>query len=526
MRQNAAGKINSSKINSSTIDSSTISPRGHEILAALQRLRTRDAPTHGGRLLSYVYDSGMAEIDALAGAAAEIARPLNGLDPTAFPSIAEMERDLVGFMRAALGGGRRRPFDGGPIVGSVTSGGTESCLLAVKTARDLWRSSTRVNPHERTAAPVERPRIVAPETAHAAFRKAALAFDLEFDPVPCQPDGSVAAADMIARLGPDVALVVVSAPAYPSGSLDPVAEVAAAARARGISCHVDACFGGLVLPWWPRVALWDFRVPGVTSMSADLHKFGYAPKGVSVLLHRGRVRHRAQFFATTQWPGYPVVNPTLLGSRSASPLAAAWAITKRLGHSGFAGLTGSCVRSVTAIVDAVHGLPGLTVWGTPTGPAITLVTDKAAPESERVDPHHLADEMTRRGYRVQYQPGFTQANGVRLPHSVHLTVTPVTEHTLDGLLQVMRLAADTVRGKPPANPRIELAALGMLGYARLGPHARVPGPRMAWLILRLAGAGGSSLPGKMAPLMALVERLPAQVAEALLTELLARVSEP
>ncbi|MHA3683658.1 pyridoxal phosphate-dependent decarboxylase family protein [Leucobacter sp. HY1908] len=497
---------------------------GLAILAELRALRAKDAPTHGGRLLSYVYDSGQAALDALAGAAAEIARPLNGLDPTTFPSIAAMERDLVRFMRQALGGERRSPFDGGRVVGSVTSGGTESCLLAVKTARDLWR---RRHPQPADAG-VRRPRIVAPETAHAAFRKAALAFDLEFDGVPCAPDGSVVAEDVIARLGADVALVVVSAPAYPSGALDPVAEVAAAADRLGVSCHVDACFGGLVLPWWPEIPAWDFRVRGVTSISADLHKFGYAPKGVSVLLHRGRARHRAQFFATTSWPGYPVVNPTLMGSRSASPLAAAWAITRRLGETGFADLTASCARSVEAIIRAVNGVPGLSVWGTPTGPAVAFVADASLPAHEQVDPHHLADEMARLGYRLQHQPGFTQANGVRLPHSVHLTVTPVTEHTLADLIAAVRTAADAVRGKPRPNPALALAALRLLGYgrpARAGTQ-RVPGPAAAWAILRAAGAGGTKLPRKMAPLMALVEELPAPVAEALLTELLARVSEP
>lgn len=221
----------------------SLDARGQEILAELHQLRERDAPTHGGRLLSYVYDSGVAQLDALAGAAAELARPLNGLDPTAFPSIAAMERDLVRFMRRVLGGDQRRPFDGGRVVGSVTSGGTESCLLAVKTARDLWRQRSTGLPV--TRGQERRPRIVAPETVHAAFRKAALAFGLDFDGVPCAPDGSVAAADIVARLDRDVALVVVSAPAYPSGALDPVAEVAAAAHERDISCHVDACFGGL-----------------------------------------------------------------------------------------------------------------------------------------------------------------------------------------------------------------------------------------------------------------------------------------
>lgn len=499
-----------------------------EILAELAALRNLDAPTHGGRVLSYVYDSGLAELDELARDAADLARPLNALDPTTFPSVAAMERDVIAFVRKALHGATPK-LGAGTVIGTVTSGGTESCLLAVKTARDLWRAD---NPElaGQLARAGKRPRLVTAATAHAAFQKAARLFDLEWDPVACGPDGSVRAAGFERKLGADVALVVVSAPAYPSGALDPIASVAQVAKEFGVSCHVDACFGGLVLPWWPGVEPWDFRVPGVTSISADLHKFGYAPKGVSVLLHRGRRRHRAQFFATTSWPGYPVVNPTLLGSKSASPLAAAWAITKRLGNDGFADLTASCVRSAEVIVREASQIRGLNVWGAPTGPSVALVTDTDLPDTEQVDPHHLADELATLGFRIQHQPGFTQPNGVRLPHTAHLTVTPVTEQTLPELVAALRAAAESVRGIPRANPRIEYGALQVLGYApkREGGPYRLPSPDMAWRMLKIAGAGGkgSSLPGKLAPLMALAERLPAPVAEALLTELLARVSEP
>lgn len=488
------------------------------VLARLRELRELDAPTHGGRVLSYVYDSGMPELDRLASEAAEMSRSLNGLDPTTFPSIAAMEADLVAFARRALNGEKRTL--GGKVVGSVTSGGTESCLLAVKTARDLWRTQKRST----------RPRLVVPATVHAAFHKAAHLFDLDIDIVPCEPDGSVKASAMIERLGDDVALVVVSAPAYPNGAIDPIAEVSQAALALGISCHVDSCFGGFALPWWPGTPVWDFRLPGVTSISADLHKFGYAPKGVSVLLHRGRARHRAQFFAITDWPGYPVVNPTLLGSRSASPIAAAWAIVHRLGAEGYQELTASCVRSVQTIAQTVERISGLTVLGHPTGPSLTLVADESVPGEARVDPHHLADEVAQRGFKIQHQPGLTQANGVRLPHSAHLTITPVTERSLPELCAALTAAADTVRGKPRASAGAALAGLRLLGYS----EKRLPSPTAAWNILRIAGAapkpagksGGGSLPGKMAPLMALVEELPAPLAESLLIELLARVSEP
>lgn len=480
-----------------------------DILDRLRRMRAADAPTHGGHVLSYVYDPGLGELDELADAAARLARPLNGLDPTVFPSIAAMERDVIGFTRRMLHGGRT-------VVGSVTSGGTESCLLAVKTARDLWR---RANP----TLTGRRPRLVAPATAHAAFIKAAQLFDLDLDAVPCSPDGVLAASDLIDRLGDDVALVVVSAPSYPTGMLDPIAEVAAAASALGISCHVDSCFGGFVLPWWPGLPAWDFRVRGVTSISVDLHKFGYAPKGVSVLLQRGRRRHRAQFFATTGWAGYPVVNPTLLGSRSASPLAAAWAIIEHLGDDGYRRLTGSIHRVAHAVRSAVDDIPGLRVIGDPIGPAIALGSDDSVPASERVDPHRLADALVVHGWKIQPQPGLVQQNGVRIAHSAHLTLTPVIEHQIGEFTRALAAAADEVRGTPEADPWLLLATLRLLGY---GPGGRVPGPTVAWRLLRLAGAGSVSANRPMATLMGLVERLPRPVAEALLIELLARMSEP
>ena len=480
------------------------------ILGRLRDLRALDAPTHGGHVLAYVYDSGMPELDELADAAASLARPVNGLDPTVFPSVAAMERDVLGFVRRAVHGGR-------DVVGSVTSGGTESCLLAVKTARDLWRVE---NPD--AAADGARPRLLAPSTAHAAFQKAARLFDLDFDPVPCGPDGAVAAADLISRMGDDVALVVVSAPAYPSGELDPIRAVAAAAKVRGIRCHVDACFGGLVLPWWRDVTAWDFRVPGVTSLSADLHKFGYAPKGVSVLLHRGRRQHRAQFFATTRWPGYPVVNPTLLGSRSASPLAAAWAIVQRLGDEGFEELTASIERVAAGIREGVERIPGLVVMGDPVGPAIALVADSGVPLEQRVDPHRLADELVRHGWRIQHQPAFVQSDGSRLPRSAHLTLTPVLERRVKDFRHALAQAADAVRGRAPADGWLPAAAVRVLGYSA----DRVPGPAASWRLLRLAGAGRGTADRPMATLMALIEELPEPVAEALLVELLARLSEP
>lgn len=465
----------------------TTGPQSAEsILARLDELRAGDAPTHGGHVLSYVYDPGVAELDELAARAIRAMQPVNGLDPTTFGSVAVLEGEVVGFVRDLLGGDDA-------VVGSVTSGGTESCLLAVKTARDQWRS--------RGGAGV--PRILAPSTVHAAFHKAAHYFGLELDLVPVSLEtGTFAVDDFVARLGPDVALAVVSAPSYPFAALDPVAEVAAACAAAGVSCHVDACIGGLVLPFEADLPVWDLRNPGVTSISADLHKYGYAPKGVSVLLHRDAARQRHQFFATTRWPGYPVVNPTMLGSKSAGALAAAWAIIQALGVAGFGELAERSQRATTALQQTIGEIEGLRVFGSPAGPLFAVAVDESVPEDRRVDPHHWADAARGLGWLLQLQPGFAQPGGPELPHTTHLTVTPVTESVLPELSAALVAAADAVRGVPRVQPGEVLAALGG------DPSSIVSGP----------------LPDRMAPLLSLVEGLPAEAVEGLLIQLIAGVA--
>jgi glutamate/tyrosine decarboxylase-like PLP-dependent enzyme len=482
-----------------------------DILARLAELRAADAPTHGGHVLSYVYDSGLDELDELAADAIRAVQPVNGLDPTTFTSVAALEREVLGFARELLHGDP-------DVVGTVTTGGTESCLLAVKTARDLWR---RQNPDAVVA-----PRLVAPVTVHAAFQKAAHYFGLHLDLVPVAADGTVTAKAIVDHLGDDVALVVVSAPSYPFAALDPVDEVAAACAGRGVSLHVDACIGGLVLPFWrsadgAELPLWDFRVAGVTSVSADLHKFGYAPKGASVLLQRGRERQRAQFFATTRWPGYPVVNPTILGSKSAGPLAASWAIIRALGASGFTELAESCARSTRALIDAIGAIEGLRVVGDPVGPLLAVATDESVAEDRRVDPHHWADAARGLGWVLQLQPGLVQTDGVALPPTTHLTITPVTEGTLSELLPALVAAADVVRGVPHVDAGQLLAALPPLeALGTLDSDT-------AWALLRGFGIGtGGGLPDRQAPLIAVIEALPAPLAERLLTELIARLAEP
>lgn len=479
-----------------------------EILARLDALRAADAPTSGGRLLSYVYDPGVAELSDLAGAAALRAQSLNGLDPTTFPSIAVMERDLVALGRDVLAGGDP------DVVGSVTSGGTESCMLAVKSARDVWRARTGAE---------HRPTLLIGATAHAAFHKAAHHLDLRLEVLPVDPvTARVRAGDVAAALTPDVALVVASAPSYAHGALDPIAEIAEVCAAQDVALHVDGCIGGWVLPWWPGdTRRWDLTVPGVTSLSVDLHKYGYAPKGVSLLLFRDRDRQRAHWFATTRWPGYAVVNPTLLGSRSAMPLAAGWAVAQALGEQGFEELVAPMARATRRLREAITAVEGLRVVGDPVGPLLAVATDETAPPELRVDPHRWSDAAADDGWALQPQPRHTQSDGTVLPRTTHLTITPVTETVVDDLIAALAKAADRVRGAAGASAPAEFVAAathidpaeltseisaGVLALAGLDPKAGLDGPR--------------------ADILALVEELPPPVAERLLIEFLARFLEP
>ncbi|MGY1720799.1 pyridoxal phosphate-dependent decarboxylase family protein [Blastococcus sp. SYSU DS0552] len=471
-----------------------------DVLAELTALQTGDVPTHGGATMAYVYDSGRAEVEELAAAAQAAFQWTNALDPTAFPSVARIENDLVGAALGLLGGGP-------DAVGTLTSGGTESCELAVLAAREQWRARGGAG----------RPRLLLPVTAHAAFRKAAHLFGVEVVDIPvdaetCRADPSA----VVRQLDERTVLVVVSAPSYPHGVLDPVGEIAGLAAGAGVPCHVDACIGGWVLPFLDDVPEpFDLSVPGVTSLSVDLHKYGYAPKGVSVPLTATPELRHAHWFTTAGWPGYPVVNPTLAGTRPAGAMAAAWAVHRWLGDDGYRELAARARRATCALVEGVGDIPGVRVVGRP---ATTLVA-LAADGPDGVDVLNLADEMTARGWLLQPQPPFTQDGG-DLPATLHLTVTAATADRVTALLADLRDAARAAAALPRPVPDPELVAAA----ATIDPAALTVAEVEA--LLELAGISGGSLPERMAPVHALVAALPRPVAERLLAGVLGRVYRP
>lgn len=509
-----------------------VARRGERALETLAALRAQDPPTTGGRVLSYVYDSGLEGLDELAVRAAGLTHGVNGLDPTVFSSVARVHGDIVARVRSILGGdapvGGNVPVGGGASTGDddevhgvVTSGGTESCILACLGAREVMGR-----------VPGDGGAIVAPVTVHAAFRKAAHVLGMRFVGVEVDPaTGRAAAQDLLAAVDEDTCLVVCSAPNYPTGAIDPVAEVARGLESRHdprIGLHVDACLGGLVLPFWPGGVGpdWDLRVGRVTSISADLHKYGFAPKGTSVLLSRGRQRHRASWFATVDWPGYPVVNPTLSGSKPLEPAAAAWAVLEALGDDGQRELVARTARATRQLREGLAAIEGLHVMQSDPGPLIAVVADESVPDDRRVHPHLWSDECGRRGFAIQAQPAYRQDRGA-LSSSTHLTLTPVTERLVDQILEVARAAADTVRGAPaPAPPPAFAGVLDALEAGDLSPAELMALPEddvHAMIAGVLADDEGDS--AGMAPLLAAIERLPDDVGERLVRAYLAAVME-
>ncbi|SDR71962.1 Glutamate or tyrosine decarboxylase [Friedmanniella luteola] len=469
-----------------------------EVRRQLDAVRADDLPTHGGRTLAYVYDSGLAEADALGREALAAFGGTNGLDPTAFPSLLRMEQDLVG-MAADL-------LDGPPgTVGSVTSGGTESLLLAVQTARDARPD-------------VSRPTLVMPSSAHASFHKAAHYFGVRPVLVDVDPQtGRAVASAMADAIDADTVLVVASAPSYPHGVVDPVTEIATHAQAAGVRCHVDACIGGWLLPFLrrddPELPAFSFLVPGVTSISVDLHKYGYTPKGVSLLLHRSAQLRRPQLFASAAWPGYTMLNTTTQSTRSGGPIAAAWAITRLIGDDGYLALARQVRDGLTSLVDAVQARPHLRVVGRPSSSLVALASDDA------FDIFTVADELLARGWYVQPQLSFGP-----FPPTLHLSVSAATVPRLPEFLDALdaAVAAAVAAGPTTADPGLA-GVLAELDPTTLDDAGFDQLLAMAGLV---DGSGTPTLPTRMAPVNATLDVAPPSLREALLLGYLDRISRP
>ncbi|WP_210650116.1 aminotransferase class V-fold PLP-dependent enzyme [Nocardioides sp. SYSU D00065] len=468
-------------------------------LERLRALQGADLPVHGGRTLAYVYDAGDPAVDRVAREAVAAYSASNALDPTAFPSLLRMENELVGFTCRLLDAPET-------AVGTVTSGGTESILLAVQGARD-------------SRPEVARPRMVLPQTAHAAFHKAAHYFGVEPVLVPVGPDFRADPAAMAAAVDDDTVLVVASAPSYAHGVVDPVTEIAAAAAARGIRCHVDACIGGWVLPYAARIGRdvppWTFAVDGVTSISLDTHKYAYAPKGTSILLHRDPALRRPQYFASAAWPGYTMLNATTQSTRSGGPVAGTWAVVEHIGDAGYLELAGQALAAVDAIVRCVEAEPALRLVADPDSTLVAVATDDSC------DPFTVTDELLERGWYVQPQLSF----GAGGP-TIHLSVSAGTLPHVGELATALRdsVAAARAAGPVTVDPDV-VAVIEALDPAAL-TDADFNGLLAASGLVAASAAGDLELPTRMAEVNAMLDVASPAMREALLVAFLDRLQRP
>jgi sphinganine-1-phosphate aldolase len=388
-----------------------------QIFSTLDELKRHDVKWRDGRAFTLVYNAG-PEVVAVAEEAYRRFSAENALNTDAFPSLRRIQADVVDHVGHWLDAGT----DG---AGFMTSGGTESILLAVKAARERGRV-------ERNIA---RPNVVLPTSAHAAFEKGCYYFGLESRRVPVDANWRADVDAMRAAVDDDTVLIVGSAPQYPQGVIDPIADIAALASERGINCHVDACMGGVTLTYLARlghqIAPWNFAVEGVTSISVDLHKYGYTAKGASVLMHRNKRLRGYQTFVTDNWLGGTYGSSGVLGTKSGGAMAAAWAVMNHLGDDGYLRLTAAARDACEQLAAAIRATPVLSLLAPPDA---TLFAVRAT-DPDQLDVFAVADALWRRGWYVDRQGP---------PASLHFTVNAIHEGKIAQVVADLHASIDEV----------------------------------------------------------------------------------
>jgi glutamate/tyrosine decarboxylase-like PLP-dependent enzyme len=391
-----------------------------DVIADLEQKRGADARWQDGRTFGMVYNGGPS-VHEVAERAAVLYLHENALNTKAFPSLAQIQSEVVGWTADLLHGPET-------AAGFLTSGGTESIQCAVLAARERGRAERGIRAGE----------IVVAESAHAAFHKSAHMFDMPIHTTPVSADWTVDVDAMAEAVNENTVLVVGSAPQYPQGVVDPITEIAALAASVGANCHVDACMGGFVLPFAEMLGrdlpVWDFRVEGVHSISADIHKLGYAPKGVSVVVHRTKELRRYQTWVFDRWLGGLYGSPNLQGTRSGLPMAAAWAVMQHLGVDGYVDLTRQALDNADRMRAGIAEIDGIRVLGDGALHLIAMASDPSAPSP--IDVFALGDALLARGW-------FHDRQGP--PDSLHSTVSNSNTGVIDEYLADLGECAAQVR---------------------------------------------------------------------------------
>lgn len=463
-----------------------------QILEQLESYRAADLDWRSGKVWAYVFDPGK-EAEEVVKRAYMAYLTENGLDPTAFPSLLKFEREVVAMAAAHLGGDAE-------VVGNFTSGGTESIILAVKSARDHARA--RRPELARSAA---RPKIILPTTAHAAFHKAAHYLDVEVTLVDVDPTSFRADVDaMRAAIDEHTIMLVGSAVSYAHCVVDPIPELAELALERDLWLHVDGCMGGFLLPYFRKLGrefpAFDFSVPGVSSMSMDLHKYAFAAKGASVVLYRNKHLRKHQIFTCSHWTGYTISNATIQSSKSGGPLAAAWAVLNYFGESGYLGIARHVLAATDKVARFVDAHPDLRRLGRSDMNHVAIASDT-------LPIFRLAEAINARGWYVQVQLGFG-----RSPANIHLCINPANLQWVDALLEDISACIEPVRASEPS-PLVAgvLQALASVDLSSMSDETLRQ-------MMAMAGLSGAGTPHVGAEINEILDALEPHMRERVVTE--------
>lgn len=411
-----------------------------EILGRLKEYAAEDAEPHSGRLFSIAFETGLDDLREIAHSALTTFADKNILDFLEFPSAIKLEKDIVDVAKSLMQGDDE-------VAGTYTFGGTESVFLAVKAARDQF-----ILKHGLSGFP----EIILPVTGHPCYNKAAEYMGLNVKRVPVDPETLEAQPDLMSQaITENTVMIVGSAPNWPFGTIDPIKELAEIALERNLWLHVDACVGGFILPFMKKLGEnipdFDFSIPGVSSISLDPHKYAFAPHGSSVVLFRKSFHKMYSSFANLRWPGYVIVNPAVLSSRSAGPLAAAWAVLHYVGEAGYLELAQKMIRARDNITKGLHRL-GYRVLGRQSSCIIAF-------SSEDFNVFKLADVMMAKGWWLMAQRGIEDLN---IPPSVHLTITPIHDKFAEQMLTDLEESTEKVKRIPSSDVEDMVQGMGLV----------------------------------------------------------------
>ncbi len=459
-----------------------------EIMETLKQYRSQDPDWKEGKIFGYVFHPDEDVVETVEEAFQYYMWD-NALDPSVFGSLLQLETEVVAMAASHVRGGP-------DVVGNFTSGGTESVLLAVKTARD-WAKANKPG--------ITEPEMILPVTAHPCFHKGAHYFGVKAVTVPIDPQTLRVDPKVVeAAITDNTVLLVGSATCYAFGTCDPIRELGQLALKHDLLLHVDGCIGGFILSLYRQMGVnvpdYDFTVPGVTSMSMDLHKYAFAAKGASVVLYKDLELRQHQIFAHSGWTGYTIINPTIQSTKSAGPMAGAWAVMNYMGQDGYLEYARRLKDATDRFIAGINQIDDLQVMGEPD---ICLLAVK----SDTINVFELCDEMKTRGWHIGPQPG---ADGI--PKSFHLTMMPFNTDKIEALLDDLRACVDIVRGREVAPIVEQLKAMAAtINVDELDDDA------VANMMAMVGVGGDGGLPEKMAEINDVLDALPPKLVDRLLT---------